>query len=183
MNSPTLPWRHRFPHPKEKLHAYRDCRKDVRQGLRRRPLRDAPRKPGHRPRQSHPQRGDRPGHAGRRDRHAQRIAAGCTVVVKPSEMSAMQTQVLMEAFHEAGLPAGVVSFVTGLGEIVGAELTRSPDVAKIAFTGSTPIGKLVAKSSLDTMKRFTLELGGKSANIILDDADFLKAMPMAVNTG
>src|SRR6266849_5615673 len=109
------------------------------------------------------------------------IAAGCTVVVKPSEMSAMQTQVLMEAFREAGLPAGVVNFVTGLGEIVGAELTRSPDVAKIAFTGSTPIGKLVAKSSLDTMKRFTLELGGKSANIILDDADFSKAIPMAVN--
>src|SRR6266849_3946084 len=109
------------------------------------------------------------------------IAAGCTVVVKPSEMSAMQTQVLMEAFHEAGLPAGVVNFVTGLGEIVGAELTRSPDVAKIAFTGSTPIGKLVAKSSLDTMKRFTLELGGKSANIILDDADLSTAIPMAIN--
>src|SRR5205085_10276827 len=109
------------------------------------------------------------------------IAAGCTVVVKPSEMSAMQTQVLMEAFHDAGLPAGVINFVTGLGEIVGAELTRSPDVAKIAFTGSTPIGKLVAKSSLDRMKRFTLELGGKSANIILDDADFSKAIPMAVN--
>ena len=109
------------------------------------------------------------------------IAAGCTVVVKPIEMSAMQTQVLMEAFHEAGLPAGVVNFVTGLGEIVGAELSRNPDVAKIAFTGSTPIGKLVAKSSLDTMKRFTLELGGKSANIILDDADFSKAIPMAVN--
>jgi aldehyde dehydrogenase (NAD+) len=93
----------------------------------------------------------------------------------------MQTQVLMECFDEAGLPSGVVNFVTGLGEVVGAELTRHPDVAKIAFTGSTPIGKLVAKSSLDTMKRFTLELGGKSANIILDDADFAKAIPMAVN--
>ena len=109
------------------------------------------------------------------------IAAGCTVVVKPSEMSAMQTQVLMEAFHEAGLPAGVVNFVTGLGEVVGAELTASPDVGKIAFTGSTPIGKLVARNSLETMKRFTLELGGKSPNIILDDADFAKAIPMAVN--
>src|SRR5205085_4010949 len=109
------------------------------------------------------------------------IAAGCTVVIKPSEMSAMQTQVLMEAFHDAGLPAGVVNFVTGLGEIVGAELSRNPDVAKIAFTGSTPIGKLVAKNALETMKRFTLELGGKSANIILDDADFAKAIPMAVN--
>jgi aldehyde dehydrogenase (NAD+) len=109
------------------------------------------------------------------------IAAGCTVVVKPSEMSAMQTQALMEAVHEAGLPAGVINFVNGLGEVVGAELTSNSDVAKIAFTGSTQIGKLVAKNALDTMKRFTLELGGKSANIILDDADFAKAIPMAVN--
>jgi aldehyde dehydrogenase (NAD+) len=109
------------------------------------------------------------------------IAAGCTVVIKPSEMSAMQTQVLMESFHEAGLPPGVINFVTGLGEVVGTVLTNSPDVAKIAFTGSTQIGKLVAKNALDTMKRLTLELGGKSANIILDDADFAKAIPMAVN--
>jgi aldehyde dehydrogenase (NAD+) len=109
------------------------------------------------------------------------IAAGCTVVIKPSEMSAMQTQVLMEAFHEAGLPRGVVNFVTGLGEVVGAELTSHPDVQKIAFTGSTQIGKLVARNSLETMKRFTLELGGKSPNIILDDADFAKAIPMAVS--
>jgi aldehyde dehydrogenase (NAD+) len=109
------------------------------------------------------------------------IAAGCTVVIKPSEMSAMQTQVLMESFHEAGLPPGVINFVTGLGEVVGTELTNSPDVAKIAFTGSTQIGRLVAKNALDTMKRLTLELGGKSANIILDDADFAKAIPMAVN--
>jgi aldehyde dehydrogenase (NAD+) len=100
------------------------------------------------------------------------IAAGCTVVIKPSEMSAMQTEVLMEAFHEAGLPPGVINFVTGLGEVVGTELTKSPDVQKIAFTGSTQIGKLVAKNSLDTMKRLTLELGGKSPNLILDDADF-----------
>jgi aldehyde dehydrogenase (NAD+) len=109
------------------------------------------------------------------------IAAGCTVVIKPSEMSAMQTQVLMESFHEAGLPPGVINFVNGLGAVVGTELTNSPDVAKIAFTGSTQIGKLVAKNALDTMKRLTLELGGKSANIILDDADFAKAIPMAVN--
>src|SRR5271168_771604 len=108
------------------------------------------------------------------------IAAGCTVVIKPSEMSAMQTQVLMESFHEAGLPAGVINFVTGLGEVVGAELANSRDIAKIAFTGSTQIGKLVAKNALDTMKRFTLELGGKSPNIILDDADFSTAIPMAV---
>src|SRR6201988_1472713 len=109
------------------------------------------------------------------------IAAGCTVVIKPSEMSAMQTEVLMEAFHEAGLPPGVINFVTGLGEIVGTELTKSPDIQKIAFTGSTQIGKLVAKNSLDTMKRLTLELGGKSPNIILDDADLSTAIPMAIN--
>jgi len=109
------------------------------------------------------------------------IAAGCTVVIKPSEMSAMQTEVLMDAFHEAGLPPGVINVVTGLGEVVGTELTKSPDIQKIAFTGSTQIGKLVAKNSLDTMKRLTLELGGKSPNIILDDADLSTAIPMAIN--
>jgi len=71
----------------------------------------------------------------------------------------MQTEVLMDAFHEAGLPPGVINFVTGLGEVVGTELTKTPDIQKIAFTGSTQIGKLVAKNSLDTMKRLTLELG------------------------
>src|SRR6267154_341510 len=78
------------------------------------------------------------------------IAAGCTVVIKPSEMSAMQTEVLMDAFHEAGLPPGVINVVTGLGEVVGTELTKSPDIQKIAFTGATQIGKLVAKNYLDT---------------------------------
>ncbi len=109
------------------------------------------------------------------------IAAGCTVVIKPSEMSAMQTDVLMEAFHEAALPPGVINVVTGLGEVVGTVLTQSPDIQKIAFTGSTQIGKLIAKNSLNTMKRLTLELGGKSPNIILDDADLATAIPMAVN--
>src|SRR6266576_3224807 len=104
-----------------------------------------------------------------------------SIVIKPSEMSAMQTDVLMDAFHEAGLPPGVINVVTGLGEVVGTELTKSPDIQKIAFTGSTQIGKLVAKNSLDTMKRFTLELGGKSPNIILDDADLSTAIPMAIN--
>ena len=76
---------------------------------------------------------------------------------------------------------GVINVVTGLGEVVGTELTQSPDIQKIAFTGSTQIGKLVAKNSLDTMKRLTLELGGKSPNIILDDADLSTAIPMAIN--
>jgi aldehyde dehydrogenase (NAD+) len=109
------------------------------------------------------------------------IAAGCTVVIKPSEMSAMQTEVLMDAFHEAALPPGVINVVTGLGEVVGTALAQSPDIQKIAFTGSTQIGKLVAKNSLDTMKRLTLELGGKSPNLILDDGDFSLAIPMAIN--
>jgi aldehyde dehydrogenase (NAD+) len=109
------------------------------------------------------------------------IAAGCTVVIKPSEMSAVQTEVFMEAVHEAGLPPGVINIVNGLGEVVGPELTGSPDVAKISFTGSTQIGKLIAKNATDTMKRISLELGGKSANIILDDADFATAIPMAVS--
>jgi aldehyde dehydrogenase (NAD+) len=108
------------------------------------------------------------------------VAAGCTVVIKPSEMSSLQTQVLMEAFHDAGLPNGVINFVTGLGNVVGTELTNNPDVSKISFTGSTAVGKLIAKSAADTMKRVTLELGGKSPNIILDDADLQKAIPTAV---
>jgi aldehyde dehydrogenase (NAD+) len=108
------------------------------------------------------------------------IAAGCTVVVKPSEMSALQTNVLMEAFHEAGLPKGVINVVTGLGNVVGTELTENPGIAKISFTGSTAVGKSIAKQAVDTMKRITLELGGKSPNIILDDADLDKAIPMAV---
>src|SRR6202451_117759 len=86
----------------------------------------------------------------------------------------------MDAFHEAGLPPGVINVVTGLGEGVGKELKHTPEIQKIAFTGSTQIGKLVAKNSLDTMKRLTLELGGKSPNIILEDADFSTAIPMAV---
>jgi aldehyde dehydrogenase (NAD+) len=108
------------------------------------------------------------------------IAAGCTSVIKPSEMSALQTQIFTECLHEAGLPAGVFNIVNGLGTVVGAEITRHPDVAKISFTGSTAVGKAIAKGAVDTMKRVTLELGGKSPNIILDDADFSKAIPMAL---
>jgi aldehyde dehydrogenase (NAD+) len=108
------------------------------------------------------------------------LAAGCTAVVKPSEMSAMQTQVMTEIFHEAGLPKGVVNFVTGMGDVVGAELTRNPGISKIAFTGSTGVGKIIAKGAVDTMKRVTLELGGKSPNIILDDANLQVAIPTAL---
>lgn len=108
------------------------------------------------------------------------ITAGCTTVIKPSEMSAQQTQLILECFHEAGLPKGVFNIVNGLGEVVGAEISRNPDIAKISFTGSTIVGKIIAKDAVDTMKRVTLELGGKSPNIILDDADLSKAIPMAI---
>src|SRR5215217_5062387 len=108
------------------------------------------------------------------------IAAGCTAVIKPSEMSALQTQLITECLHEANLPAGVFNIVNGLGNVVGAEITRHPDIAKISFTGSTAVGKTIARGAVDTMKRVTLELGGKSPNIILDDADLQKAIPLAV---
>ncbi|MFD1603847.1 aldehyde dehydrogenase family protein [Flavobacterium artemisiae] len=108
------------------------------------------------------------------------IAAGCTVVIKPSEMSAQQTQLITECFHEAGLPKGVFNIVNGLGNVVGAEISNNNNISKISFTGSTPVGKMIAKQAVDTLKRVTLELGGKSPNIILDDADLSKAIPMAL---
>ena len=108
------------------------------------------------------------------------IAAGCTAVVKPSELSTQQTQVIAECFHEAGLPKGVINFVNGLGDVVGAEITRNPGISKIAFTGSTTVGKIIAKGAVDSMKRVTLELGGKSPNIILDDANLEESIPIAI---
>ena len=111
------------------------------------------------------------------------VAAGCTAVVKPSEMSALQTQVVMEALHEAGLPAGVFNIVNGLGEVVGAEISGHPDVAKLSFTGSTAVGKAIARIGGETLKRVTLELGGKSPMVILDDADFATAAPLAIAAG
>ena len=110
---------------------------------------------------------------------AMAIAAGSSAVIKPSEMSALQTEVLTNAMHRAGLPPGVFNIVTGRGDTVGAEITRHPDIAKITFTGSTAVGKMIARGAVDTMKRVTLELGGKSPTILLDDADFAKAMPFA----
>ena len=111
---------------------------------------------------------------------ASAVAAGCTVVIKPSELSSLQTQVLLECLHQAGLPQGVYNVVTGLGEIVGAELVRNPDVAKISFTGSAAVGERIMRDGAATMKRVTLELGGKSPNILLDDADLDVAIPRAL---
>jgi len=111
---------------------------------------------------------------------ASAVAAGCTVVIKPSELSSLQTRVLVEALHEARLPKGLLNVVTGLGTTVGAELVRNPDVDKISFTGSVAVGQSIMRDSAATMKRVTLELGGKSPTILLDDADLDKAIPAAL---
>ncbi|MFC7067674.1 aldehyde dehydrogenase family protein [Brucella rhizosphaerae] len=105
------------------------------------------------------------------------IAAGTTIVIKPSEMSAIQTQAVLEALHEAGLPKGVFNVVNGYGHVVGTELSESPDVAKITFTGSTATGKSILRSAAETFKRVTLELGGKGPQILLDDANLDEAIP------
>ncbi len=111
---------------------------------------------------------------------ASAVAAGCTVVIKPSELSSLQTQVLLEALHEAQLPKGLLNVVTGLGNVVGAELVRNPDVAKISFTGSVAVGEQIMRDGAATMKRVTLELGGKSPTIVLDDAALDQAIPTAL---
>jgi aldehyde dehydrogenase (NAD+) len=111
---------------------------------------------------------------------ASAVAAGCTVILKPSELSSIQTQVLVEALHEADLPKGLLNVVAGLGSVVGAELVRNPDVAKISFTGSVAVGETIMRDGAKTMKRVTLELGGKSPTILLDDAVLDQAIPSAL---
>jgi len=111
---------------------------------------------------------------------ASAVAAGCTVVIKPSEMSSLQTRVMVEALNAAELPKGVFNVVTGLGTVVGAEMVRNPDVAKISFTGSVAVGQQIMRDGAATMKRVTLELGGKSPTILLDDAALEKAIPSAL---
>jgi aldehyde dehydrogenase (NAD+) len=111
------------------------------------------------------------------------LAAGCTAVIKPSEMSAIQTRIVTQALHEAGLPAGVFNIVTGRGETVGAQISTHPDVAKLSFTGSTAVGKTILRAGAETLKRVTLELGGKSPVIVLDDANFDEVVPLAIQAG
>jgi aldehyde dehydrogenase (NAD+) len=111
---------------------------------------------------------------------ASAVAAGCTVVIKPSELSSLQTRVLVEALHEADLPKGLLNVVTGLGPVVGAELVRNPDVAKISFTGSVGVGETIMRDGAKTLKRVTLELGGKSPTILLDDAVLDQAISAAL---
>jgi aldehyde dehydrogenase (NAD+) len=111
------------------------------------------------------------------------IAAGSTIVVKPSEMSAIQTQVMAEAVHAAGLPKGAINIVNGYGPVVGTALSTHPDIAKVTFTGSTMTGRAILAAAAETFKRVTLELGGKGPQILLEDADLAAAIPIALASG
>ncbi|MFD1414438.1 aldehyde dehydrogenase family protein [Oceanobacillus jeddahense] len=105
------------------------------------------------------------------------LATGCTVILKPAEQTPLSALYLAQLAAEAGFPEGVINVVPGFGETAGDSLVQHPHVNKIAFTGSTAVGKSIMKKAADTMKRVTLELGGKSPNIILPDADLTKAAP------
>lgn len=105
------------------------------------------------------------------------LATGCTVVLKPAEQTPLSALYLAQLAAEAGFPKGVINVIPGFGETAGDALVKHPDVNKIAFTGSTKVGKQIMKEAANTMKRVTLELGGKSPNIILPDADLAKATP------
>ena len=108
------------------------------------------------------------------------LAAGCTVVLKPSEIAPLCTYLFFEAIHEVGLPPGVVNLVTGYGQTVGEAIAAHPDIDMVSFTGSTRAGKRVAELGAQTVKKIALELGGKSANVILPDADLAKAVKVGV---
>ena len=108
------------------------------------------------------------------------LATGCTIILKPAEQTPLSALYFAELVSEAGFPDGVINIVPGFGETAGAALVDHPEVDKIAFTGSTEVGKQIMRSASYSLKRVTLELGGKSPNIILPDADFSKAIPGAL---
>ena len=110
------------------------------------------------------------------------LAAGCTMVLKPSEIAPLNAIIFAEAMDEAGVPKGVFNLVNGDGPTVGEAISRHPGVDMVSFTGSTRAGILVAKAAADTVKRVHQELGGKSANIILDDADLKKSVKLGVES-
>jgi aldehyde dehydrogenase (NAD+) len=109
------------------------------------------------------------------------LAAGCTAVLKPAEVAPLSAFMLAEAAHEIGLPAGVLNIVSGHGAVVGEAIVTHPDVDMVSFTGSLRAGRRVAALAGDGIKKVCLELGGKSAFIVLDDAPFDKAVPAGVN--
>ncbi|MEV6298217.1 aldehyde dehydrogenase family protein [Actinoplanes sp. NPDC051861] len=108
------------------------------------------------------------------------LAAGCTVVLKPSELTPLVAYLLADAAHESGLPPGVLNLVTGTGPVVGAAIAGHPDIDLVSFTGSTATGRAISRAAADRIARVSLELGGKSANLILDDADVVKAVKVGV---
>src|SRR5438309_7175544 len=108
------------------------------------------------------------------------LAAGCACVLKPAEQTPLTALEMAQWFEEVGLPPGVVNIITGFGETAGAPLVQHPEVNKIAFTGSAAVGKIIVKQAADTVKRVTLELGGKSPNIFFADADFEAAIDGAL---
>ena len=108
------------------------------------------------------------------------LAAGNTVVLKPSQETSVTAMELARLIHEAGLPKGVVNIISGFGSDVGAEMVSNPMVDKVAFTGSTPVGQQIMRDAAGTLKKVTLECGGKSANIVLDDADMSIAVDGAL---
>jgi aldehyde dehydrogenase (NAD+) len=109
------------------------------------------------------------------------LAAGCTMVIKPSEVAPLVAYLLMDAVHEAGLPAGVVNLVPGYGPVVGEALAAHPGIDMVSFTGSVRAGSRVAEVAAGTVKKVALELGGKSANVILADADLKTAVKVGVS--
>lgn len=109
------------------------------------------------------------------------LATGCTIILKPAEQTPLSALYLAKLVQEAEFPPGVINIVPGFGETAGDALVEHPMVNKVAFTGSTEVGKLIMSKSAKTLKRVTLELGGKSPNIILPDADLSKAVPGALN--
>ncbi|KOU57873.1 aldehyde dehydrogenase [Streptomyces sp. MMG1533] len=108
------------------------------------------------------------------------LAAGCTVVLKPAEDTPLVAQLFAEAVHEAGVPAGVFNLVTGLGPVAGQALAEHPDVDLVSFTGSTAVGRRIGATAGAAVKKVALELGGKSANVILPSADLAKAVNVGV---
>jgi aldehyde dehydrogenase (NAD+) len=107
------------------------------------------------------------------------LAAGCSMLVKPAEETPLSALLLDRLIHEAGVPEGVVNLLTGYGHTAGAAISAHPDVQKVAFTGSTEVGKQIVRASAGNLKKVTLELGGKSPVLIFDDADMDKALLMA----
>ncbi len=108
------------------------------------------------------------------------LAAGCTVVLKPAEQTPLTALALAEILHEVGVPDGVVNIITGYGETTGAALINHPAIDKIAFTGSTEVGKIVMRAAAEGIKRVSLELGGKSPNIVFDDVDIESVVDRSV---